>query len=254
MKKHKCTSICITVVAVLLLACGTALAAWNVSEYAVNLLSMSSYKNSIQENHIRPDHVDPGQKVVKEVFIKNEGNTDSFVRVKVTSMFGSMDEEGSFQEEKDLDPGLIEIHYNTDLWTLEDDGYWYYKDVLLAGESTRKPLMDRYYLSEKADNRYKNKEARILINMESIQAEGGEMETIWGKKERDLGIFYQPCTCETVTSVIFGENQKLKIGGETTDLFANFKNLTPGCTRSQTIRITNSSQIPVQMYLLWTET
>ena len=160
-----------------------------------------------------------------------------------------MDEEGSFQEEKDLDPGLIEIHYNTDLWTLEDDGYWYYKDVLLAGESTRKPLMDRYYLSEKADNRYKNKEARILINMESIQAEGGEMETIWGKKEQDLGIFYQPCTCETVTSVIFGENQKLKIGGETTDLFANFKNLTPGCTRSQTIRITNSSQIPVQMYL-----
>ncbi|MFR6581203.1 MAG: hypothetical protein ACLURP_03590 [Ruminococcus sp.] len=53
MKKHKCTSICITVVAVLLLACGTALAAWNVSEYAVNLLSMSSYKNSIQENYVR---------------------------------------------------------------------------------------------------------------------------------------------------------------------------------------------------------
>ena len=44
------------------------------------------------------------------------------MRVKVTSMFGSVDEEGSFQEEKDLDPGLIEIHYNTDLWTLEDDG------------------------------------------------------------------------------------------------------------------------------------
>ena len=51
MKKHKCTSICITVVAVLLLACGTALAAWNVSEYAVNLLSMSSYKNSIQKRY-----------------------------------------------------------------------------------------------------------------------------------------------------------------------------------------------------------
>ena len=47
MKKHKCTSICITVVAVLLLACGTALAAWNVSEYAVNLLSMSSYTGKL---------------------------------------------------------------------------------------------------------------------------------------------------------------------------------------------------------------
>ena len=46
--------------------------------------------------------------------------------------------------------------------------------------------MDSYYLSEKADNRYKNKEARILINMESIQAEGGEMETIWGKMESSM--------------------------------------------------------------------
>lgn len=52
--------------------------------------------------------------------------------------------------------------------------------------------MDRYYLSEKADNRYKNKEARILINMESIQAEGGEMETIWGKRSGIWGFSISP--------------------------------------------------------------
>lgn len=63
--------------------------------------------------------------------------------------------------------------------------------------------MDSYYLSEKADNRYKNKEARIIVNLESIQAESGEMKAIWGKNEKDLGITYQPCTCEVVTSVIF---------------------------------------------------
>ena len=103
MKKHKCTSICITVVAVLLLACGTALAAWNVSEYAVNLLSMSSYKNSIQENYVRPDHVDPGQKVVKEVNIKNEGTVDSFVRIKIGRVFGNISENGQFLENPELD-------------------------------------------------------------------------------------------------------------------------------------------------------
>ena len=182
MKKHKCTSICITVVAVLLLACGTALAAWNVSEYAVNLLSMSSYKNSIQENYVRPDHVDPGQKVVKEVNIKNEGTVDSFVRIKIGRVFGSISENGQFLENRELDPEMIEIHYNTDLWKLCEDGYWYYKDVLPAGKTTKKPLMDSYYLSEKADNRYKNKEARIIVNLESIQAESGEMKAIWGKK------------------------------------------------------------------------
>ena len=144
---------------------------------------------------------------------------------------------------------MIEIHYNTDLWKLCEDGYWYYKDVLPAGKTTKKPLMDSYYLSEKADNRYKNKEARIIVNLESIQAESGEMKAIWGKNEKDLGITYQPCTCEVVTSVIFDKNHKLIIGGEKTDLFANFKNLQPGCTRSQTIRLANNSDLNIKMSL-----
>ena len=249
MKKHKFTCIFITVLVCLLLACGTALAAWNVSEYAINLLTMASYKSSIQENYIKPEHVDPGQKVVKEVHIKNEGNVPSFIRVKVRSVFGTFDAEGRFKENQELDPEMIQIHYNTDFWILCEDGYWYYKDVLGAGKTTRKPLMDSYYLSEKADNRYKNKEARILVNMESIQAESTELKNIWGKDAKKLGIISQPCICEIVTSVTFDKQHKLLIGGEKKDLFANFKNLQPGCKRSQTIRVTNSSDIPVKMYL-----
>ena len=60
MKKHTFTCMALLVFAGMLFVCGAVLAAWNVSEYAENLLSMSSYKNSIQENYIRPDHVDPG--------------------------------------------------------------------------------------------------------------------------------------------------------------------------------------------------
>lgn len=70
-----------------------------------------------------------------------------------------------------------------------------------------------------------------------------------GKNEKDLGITYQPCTCEVVTSVIFDKNHKLIIGGEKTDLFANFKNLQPGCTRSQTIRLANNSDLNIKMSL-----
>ena len=75
------------------------------------------------------------------------------------------------------------------------------------------------------------------------------MKTVWGKDEKELGITYQPCTCETVTSVIFDQDHRLTIGGESTDLFANFKNLQPGCSRSQTIRISNTSDITIQLYL-----
>ena len=249
MKKHKFTCFFITVLAGFILACGAALAAWNISEYAVNLLTMASFRNSIQENYIRPDHVDPGQKVAKEVNVRNDGNVASYVRVKIGRVFGTVDGAGQFKENSELDPEMIQIHYNTDFWTLCEDGYWYYKDVLDAGQTTRKPLMDSYYLSEKADNRYKSKEARILVNMECIQAESGEMKAIWGKEEKELGITSQPCTCETVTSVTFGKNHKLVIGGEKTDLFANFKNLQPGCKRSQTIRLTNNSDTSIKLYL-----
>ena len=249
MKEHKYTCLFVTILTGILISCGTALAAWNVSEIAVNFLTMSSYKTSIQENYVRPDHVDPGQKVVKEVNIKNEGNVDSFVRVKIGLKFGNKNAEGDFEEDKELDTSLIEIHYNTDLWEFRTDGYWYYKDVLKAGKSTQKPLMDSYYLSERADNRYKNKEARILVNMESIQAEGGEMKNIWGLEEKELGITYQPCACETVTSVIFNKEHKLVIEGEDTDLFANFKNLMPGCSRSQTVRLVNESDDKIILFL-----
>lgn len=249
MKEHKYMCLFVTILIGILISCGAALAAWNISEYAVNILTISSYKNSIQEKYERPDHVDPGQKVVKEVNVKNEGNIDSFVRIKIDLQFGRKDAGNLFVEEKELDTGLIEIHYNTDLWELRKDGYWYYKDVLRAGESTQKPLLDSYYLSEKADNRYKNKEARILVNMESIQAEGDEMKTIWGIEEKDLGIVYQPCTCEEVTTVTFGKDHKLVIGGNDGDLFANFKNLMPGCSRSQTIHLFNAADEKVTMFL-----
>ena len=249
MKEHKTAWIFITLMAGILLIMGSVLAAWNVSDFAVNMVSMASYKNTIQENYEKPQHVDPGQKVIKEVNIKNEGNTDTFVRVKVDQMFGNTDQNKTFIKDSSLDGNMILIHYNTDLWELRKDGYWYYKNVLKTGESTEKPLMDSFILSTDADNRYKNKEARIIINMESIQAEGQAMKTLWGFSEKDLGITYQPCVCEDVSKVVLGKDGKLKFEGTDTDLFMNFKDLQPGCSRSQVIGINNQWNSRIKMML-----
>lgn len=127
--------------------------------------------------------MDPGQKVVKEVNIKNEGTVDSFVRIKIGRVFGNISENGQFLENPELDPEMIEIHYNTRISgscvrTATGTIRMYCRQ-----EKPRKmPLMDSYYLSEKADNRYKNKEARIIVNLESIQAESGEIESNMGEK------------------------------------------------------------------------
>lgn len=249
MDRRRVFCIFLTVMAGVIFFSSSVLAAWTISGRSINSLSMSSYKNTIVEEYQVPNHVEPGQKVVKEVNIKNEGDVDTFVRVRIERAFGTRNEEGLFQKDDHLDPEMILIHYNTDFWKRMPDGYWYYTDVLKAKETTKKPLMDSYRLSEKADGQYKSKEAQIIVYMESIQAEGGAMESLWGVKAKDLGITYQPCTCETVTKVTVNSSRKIVIDAKDTDLFVNFRNLVPGCSRTQTIRITNKSDGAIAMKL-----
>ena len=61
---------------------------------------ISSYRNSIEENYEKPYYVYRGQKVIKEVSIRNTGDVDSFVRVKIGKMFGTISEKGFFEEDK----------------------------------------------------------------------------------------------------------------------------------------------------------
>ena len=238
-----------SVLAGVMILSGTVLAAWNIREYCVNFLTMSSYKNTIVEEYKEPDHVEPGQKVLKKVSVRNEGDVDTFVRVKIEKFFGIPGEDEDFLEDGSLDPEMIEIHYNSDYWKLCPDGYWYYTDVLQAGEITKEPLLKSYRLSEKVQNSYKNKEAQIVVHMESIQAAGGTMEALWGMKEKDLGIIYQPCTCETVAQVIITEDRKIAFEAEEDNLFSGFQNLLPGCSRTQTVNLTNKSDATVNLML-----
>lgn len=249
MKKRKGIWIGVSVVAGVLLFSGSALAAWNATGRSYNFITMSSCKNTIIEEYKVPEHVNPGQKVVKKVNIKNEGNADTFVRVKIEKILGTRGDDQSFTADETLDPEMIEVEFNHDWWKLLSDGYWYYTDALRAGASTKEPLMKSYRLSEQADNRYKNKEAQIIVTMESIQAEGGAMESLWGIREQELGITYRPCQCETVTKVIFTENNKIRIEAPENNLFASFQNLLPGCGRTQTVKLVNQSKESIALYL-----
>jgi hypothetical protein len=63
--------------------------------------------------------------MTKSISIKNTGETDCYVRVKVfcgselnITYSGAVDDSGN------------------QYWTLDDDGYWYYKDILKVGSSS----------------------------------------------------------------------------------------------------------------------
>lgn len=221
---------------------------WTVTGTSVNVLTSAAYRADIEEEYEIPPHVSPGTAVDKTVNVVNNGNVDMLVRVKVEKKFGTKQADGSLQEELELNPELIEIAYNQNYWKYQD-GYWYYTEILKAGKRTREPLFESYRVSVKADEPYKGKDAEIIVTMESVQAEGDGV-SLWGIKKEDLGISYRSDTADTVTGVVYaGEEKGFQFSSPDTDLFSNFKNLLPGCARTQKIRIENTSSEKAELFL-----
>ena len=221
---------------------------WKITGNTGNILTMASFKNQIEEEYHVPSKVDPGQTVDKVVNVANTGTTDSMIRIRIKKMFGDI-QNGAFIEDTTLNPEMIQIQCDTEMWKYRPDGYYYYADILKAGSKTKKPLFQAYTLSAEAGNEYKKKAARIIVMLESIQAQDA-VEDIWRITWKDLGITRPEAAVETQTEVIYlGQRGGFQITEKDTDLFASFKNLTPGCARTQTIYVENKSSEEVQMYL-----
>jgi len=227
---------------------GSIFAYWQQSADTLNILTMASYKAEIVEKYRQPSCVDPSEAVEKRVDIKNSGTVDILVRASVKKIFGTRNG-GVFEEDKNLDGEMIEIRFTSKYWHQGEDGWFYYKNVLKAGEKTKEPLMESFRLSEKADNAYQGKEAHIVVTMESVQADENAGQ-IWGTEIKRFGITWPKAPKQKETAVEFGgKDRGFIISGEDTDLFAMFKNLTPGCGRTQRIKLKNSSEEKAELFL-----
>ena len=228
----------------------TAYAAWTSSGQTDNYVSMGSYKTSIVEEYTQPQHVDPSETVDKIVNVKNSGTVGTFVRVAIEKKIGDMDADGNFVTDETLDPEMILITYNDTVWKDGGDGYFYYLKELKAGETTEEPLFKSYTFSAEAGNAYKKKVANIIVKMESVQAEGNAI-SIWGKSTSDLGIQYKEAeqTAEPTNVTFLGKEEGFDITSKKPDLFTNFKNLMPGTSRTQVIKLANTANKDVEFGL-----
>lgn len=233
---------------------GLVFGAWMRGILSENFLTMGSYKASILEKYEEPAHVDPSESVAKRVEVKNEGTVPILVRVSVQKRFGDRKSDGTFVEDTSLDPEVIEIRFHDTYWTLQDDGWFYYRDILGAQETTKEPLMDSFTLSPLAGNEYKGKEAQILISMETIQAQE-DAASLWGERVKELGIVWPKEPEAAGSGVIFlGRDRGFSFSMDGTDLFLAFKNLQPGCARSQKITVSNQSAQSAEIFLRADET
>lgn len=247
-KKGRIVAAAAAVVTAISLFSACTLAYWNATGESKNVLTMSSYQAEIVEQYEIPSHVDPGSSVSKVVNVKNTGTVDMIVRVKIQKAFGTRDASGKLHPDAGLNPELIQLELNETCWKYLD-GYWYYTGILGAGQTTKEPLLSGYTVSDEVTNDYKGKDAQIVVTMESVQAEGGAL-SMWGIAEKQLGISYPAARKGSATKVHYlGRKKGFTFSQKNTDLFAGFKNLLPGCSRTQKIVLDNSSDEEVGLFL-----
>lgn len=226
------------------------LAAWRVSDPSIHAISIASLSGRLVEVYTEQDQVFPGQTVEKIVNVKNTGSSDSVIRIKLEKQWGkSRTEDGALIPEEGYDTDNILIDYNTELWYYnEADDYYYYKGVLRPGETTSAALFESFKIANETPAIYNNMTADIVVKLECLQAAAHAI-SIWDMSFEELGITYVSSNVdEKVTKVDF-EGKRFTFDPNDTDLFANFKNLLPGETRTQIISVKNSASFPAEIFL-----
>lgn len=245
-------ALCAASICAFLFSAGMTAASWKSQGDTVNKITMASVRGQIVEEYEQDQVVYPNGTVDKIVQVKNTGTADALPRVKIEKVWGdSRDENGKLIVDPDLSTDNIEIVYNTEQWTYNsEDGYFYYTDVLKPGDTTVSLFESFTVNGENTGGEYKNKLADIIVSMEMVQAAGGGL-SYWGTSFEELGITYEQTEqTELVTTVDFNNpNDGFSFDVNEGDLFADFKNLVPGESRSQVVEITNNWNESAEIFL-----
>lgn len=245
-------ALCAASVCVFLLSSGLTYASWREQGDTVNKITMASVKGQIVEQYEQDPVLYPNGTADKIVQVKNTGTADALPRVKIEKAWGDgRDENGRLLIDPELSTDNIEITYNTEHWTYnEEDGYFYYKEVLKPGDTTVS-LFDSFTINgENTGGEYKNKLADIIVNMEMVQAAGGGL-SYWNTSFEELGITYVRSDLPVITTEVDfnGPGSGFSFDVNEGDLFADFKDLVPGESRSQTVEITNNWDESAEIFL-----
>ncbi len=152
---------------------GCTWAYYSNSSHIDNQLSTKAYGSTITETFTPRDDWQPGQKVEKVFAVKNTGDSDLVVRVKMdeswakggTSPFKTLSSTATDSAEQkkifnvsqgnetdglvDADATVVAKDLNATNWVFHD-GYWYYKTLLTAGGTTS-ALLNSITLDKDAD-------------------------------------------------------------------------------------------------------
>lgn len=110
-------------------------------------------------------HIVPGDTLDNVVSVKNTCQYDEYIRISLDKVIYETAEENAI-----LDDSKATFLLNEEDWTYnEKDGYYYYNEVLKAGE-TSEALYDGIFLSYSMGNEYKLAVMDVEITVEAVQS------------------------------------------------------------------------------------
>lgn len=114
----------------------------------------------------------PGADVSKIVSVKNTGESEAWIRVRVEAAIKAADERALPLEIEGVGP--VMTYTTADGWYLGEDGCYYYEKPVAAGEATG-ILFRTVSFAPQMGNEYQNCTANILISAQAVQtAHNGE--------------------------------------------------------------------------------
>ena len=122
----------------------------------------------------------PGTVSQKKISAKNIGTKASYVRISLTPVWGS-ESGGKFTAEPSLPVDNIKFNFigSYDSHWVYQDGWHYYKSILLKGAETEL-LLQSVTLKSPMKKDYKGKVLRIIVSAEAVQASHDAYKEAWG--------------------------------------------------------------------------
>lgn len=159
----------ITAAAVSILAVSNTTAYFSDNDDQENQFTVGVNTITINEDYIPPDSIEPGTVILKNPSvecIQEDGAVNCYTRIWCEFSDSKADE-------------IMTLDIDTENWVLEDDGFYYYINILEPGESTS-PLF-----------------TKITVDEETTQ------ETIDEIDELDLIVYAESCQARSTTGDYF---------------------------------------------------
>lgn len=236
---------CLTLAALVLFGVliGSTVAYWRGQGTAASTVSMGTLDGVLITQQGKGTGVYPGDSIQASASVANAGGLDLIVRLKVDPSWQN-NANGALKNE------VITLNYNlgkdNGQWMDGNDGYYYYRGILRAGQTTPELYSSFTVSAKEADNEYFGRTADIKVTMECLQATANAVK-MWNKTYADLGLSEPETMKAQAVTVALNKDKKFVMPGS--GLFSGFGNMTPGEMREQVITISNESEETIQFFL-----